>query len=117
MPNWCSNSLTLTAASKEEADELHKHFEDQEAEDWTFFGFFVPEEWEQGDWFWSRVEAWGTKWDANLISVDWVDDLNVVMILTQHGVLQSVYTMLLQTKVGEWLLLIMSLVWVLLVAS
>ena len=41
----------LFAASKEEADELHKHFENQEAEDWTFFGFFVPEEWEQGDWF------------------------------------------------------------------
>ena len=80
MPNWCSNSLTLTAATKEEADELHKHLENQEAEDWTFFGFFVPEEWEQGDWFWSRVEAWGTKWDASLISVDWIDDLNVVMI-------------------------------------
>ena len=37
MPNWCSNSLQLTAASKEEADELHKHFENQDNDDnWTF---------------------------------------------------------------------------------
>ena len=61
MPNWCNNTLTITCASKEEADELHKHLENQEAEDWTFFGFFVPEDWNEDDWYWSRVNAWGTK--------------------------------------------------------
>ena len=80
MPNWCSNSLTLTAASKEEADELHKHLENQEAEDWTFFGFFVPEEWDEDNWYWSRVEAWGTKWDASLEDVSWVSDTDVCLI-------------------------------------
>ena len=55
MPNWCSNSLTLTAATKEEAQELHAHLSTQEADDWTFFGFFVPETWESEDWYYSRV--------------------------------------------------------------
>ena len=67
MPNWCNNSLTLTAASKEEADELYKHLKKDELDEgWTFFGFFVPEEWDEDDWYWSRVNAWGTKWDANI---------------------------------------------------
>ena len=47
MPNWCSNSLTLTAATKEEAQELADHLSTQEADDWTFFGFFVPETWNE----------------------------------------------------------------------
>jgi hypothetical protein len=79
MPNWCSNSLTLTAATKEEAQELHAHLSTQEADDWTFFGFFVPETWNEEDWYYSRVNAWGTKWDANLAGYDWVDDYNLVM--------------------------------------
>ena len=79
MPNWCSNSLTLTAATKEEAQELHAHLSTQEADDWTFFGFFVPETWNEEDWYWSRVNAWGTKWDANMAGFDWVDDYTVVM--------------------------------------
>ena len=79
MPNWCNNTLTITCASKEEADELHKHLENQEAEDWTFFGFFVPEDWNEEDWYWSRVNAWGTKWDASISHYEWVDDYSLVM--------------------------------------
>ena len=80
MPNWCNNSLTLTAASKEEADELCQHFKNEDTDDnWTFFGFFVPEEWDRDDWYWSRVNAWGTKWDASMSHADWVDDFTVVM--------------------------------------
>ena len=79
MPNWCSNSLTLTAATKEEAQELCDHLSNQEADDWTFFGFFVPETWNEEDWYYSRVNAWGTKWDANLAGYDWVDDYTLVM--------------------------------------
>jgi hypothetical protein len=85
MPNWCSNSLQLTAASKEEADELSIHLKklnedvkDGEKEP-TFFGFFVPETWDDENWYWSRVEAWGTKWDASMHDWHWVDDLTVVM--------------------------------------
>jgi len=79
MPNWCNNSLQLTAASKEEANELYQHLQKQGEDDWTFFGFFVPETWNEDDWYWSRVEAWGTKWDASISSIDWIDDLTVVM--------------------------------------
>ena len=79
MPNWCSNSLTLTAATKEEAQELQAHLSTQEADDWTFFGFFVPETWNEEDWYYSRVNHWGTKWDANLAGFDWVDDYTLVM--------------------------------------
>ena len=85
MPNWCANSLQLTAASKEEADELSIHLKklnedvkDGEKEP-TFFGFFVPETWDEDNWYWSRVEAWGTKWDASMHDWHWVDDTTVVM--------------------------------------
>ena len=70
MPNWCNNSVTLTAASKEEADELFQHMKKEDDEGWTFFGFFVPEDWDENNWYWSRVEAWGTKWDASLVLRD-----------------------------------------------
>lgn len=80
MPNWCNNNLTLTFPTKEEANELFQHMKKEaDDDDWSFFGFFVPEVWDQDSWYWSRVEAWGTKWDANIIDMNWVDDLNVVM--------------------------------------
>ena len=79
MPNWCANSLTLTAATKEEAQEHHDHLSNQETDDWTFFGFFVPETWESEEWYYSRVNHWGTKWDANLAGFDWVNDYTLVM--------------------------------------
>ena len=77
MPNWCANSLTLTAAIKEDADKLQNHLSNQKAENWTFFGFFVPETWNEDDWYWSRVNAWGTKWDAHMADVNWLDDHTV----------------------------------------
>jgi len=85
MPNWCANSLQLTAASKEEADELSIHLkklneDTKEGEkEPTFFGFFVPETWNDEDWYWNRVEAWGTKWDASMHDWSWVDDTTVVL--------------------------------------
>ena len=80
MPNWCSNSLTLTAASVKEADELYRHLKKDELDEgWTFFGFFVPEDWDEDNWYWSRVEAWGTKWDAHIIDVNWVSDTDVCL--------------------------------------
>jgi len=30
--------------------------------------------------FWWRVNNWGTKWDAAIHQVDWIDDLTCVMI-------------------------------------
>ena len=87
MPNWCNNSVTLTAASEEEAQPHKLHFEKEKEDEWSFFGFFHPEpEYEANesdampDWFWWRVNNWGTKWDASIHQVDWIDDLTCVMI-------------------------------------
>ena len=80
MPNWCNNSLTLTAASKKEAEELFQHLKKEDDEGWTFFSFFVPEDWDEDNWYWSRVEAWGTKWDASIADVNWVSDTDVCLI-------------------------------------
>ena len=80
MPNWCNNTLTLTAASKKEAEELFQHLKKEDDEGWTFFSFFVPEDWDEDNWYWSRVEAWGTKWDASIADVNWVSDTDVCLI-------------------------------------
>ena len=39
MPNWCANSLTLIAATKEEAQELCDYLSNLEVTDSAFFGF------------------------------------------------------------------------------
>ena len=90
MPNWCNNSLTLIAATKEDADNLYAHLNhitkpNDSDSDASFFGFFLPEpDYEDGDeedampgWYWWRVNNWGTKWDASIHDVDWVDDKTV----------------------------------------
>ena len=78
MPNWCNNSLQLTAASKTEADELGTFiltYNDGATFDKekTFFGYFVPETWHEDDWYMSRVNRWGTKWDAYSMEIDDTD--------------------------------------------
>ena len=94
MPNWCDNSLQLTAATKREADELHnflKTYNDSDTPEGevekTLFGFFLPEpnydspddEQTAPDWYWWRVNNWGTKWDAGMHSWDWIDDYTCVL--------------------------------------
>ena len=86
MPNWCNNNLTLTFPTKEEADELFQHMKKEADDDnWSFFGFFVPEVWDQDSWYWSRVDAWGTKWDACDVEVDEHEDKVVLSFLTAYS--------------------------------
>ena len=93
MPNWCANSLQLTAASKEEADEFAiflkslQRNHDADSSQPTLFGYFVPEEWEEDEdrdtimpnWYSWHIEHWGSKWDASMHDWAWVDDTTVVL--------------------------------------
>ena len=115
MPNWCNNSLQLTAATKEEADELHsflKTYQDAVPEgqpEPTFFGFFVPEDYEEDEdgnktfpnWYSWRIENWGTKWDASMHDWHWVDDYTVVMTFdTAWGPAIGVYEAMMEQGWG-----------------
>ena len=58
MPNWCSNSLTITGPK----EILEKFKEAIESEEAIFLNAISPiGEWDYGN----AIDAWGTKWDVN----------------------------------------------------
>jgi uncharacterized protein YukE len=87
MPNWCSNTVTITA-DKEKIDDLEKFLEKNEGKDWFSFVRPCPQElidvgsvsihttneelvakYGYSDWYTWGIDNWGCKWncDAN----DW----------------------------------------------
>lgn len=70
MPNWCSNTFTI---SHEDPAQMQRLVEAFKAE--RFFNEFVPNPAGEWEYSWS-LENWGTKWDANVGDID-VDENNV----------------------------------------
>lgn len=75
MPNWCSNSVTISG-SKEQIDDFERFLTDSDGKDW--FNYFnpSPEELKEDGWYEWNVENWGTKWNCN--AQDWVREENTV---------------------------------------
>lgn len=90
MPNWCSNSITISS-SKENIDKFEAFLNEKNGKEW--FDFFLPcpkeltdvdspnktdnvneliEKYGHGDWYSWSVENWGTKWNAD--AQDWHRD-------------------------------------------
>lgn len=69
MPNWCTNSLTLTG-KKEWIDALVKV---SETDDKDIFMHLRPciedAEWYSDKWYSWNCDNWGTKWDADEVEV------------------------------------------------
>ena len=91
MPNWCSNTVTITG-DKEQIDKFEAFLKEKEGSDW--FDFFLPtpveltevdspnrdeksaeslvEKYGASDWYEWNVSNWGTKWNCS--AEDWSRD-------------------------------------------
>ena len=75
MPNWCYNSLTLNHTDIEKINELGHILDNQEYENIKFFQILHPRpDSEEDNWYSWNVDNWGTKWDANISSHEFIRD-------------------------------------------
>lgn len=63
MPNWCTNSLKISHSDSNAIERVRSAFHDKK-----LLSEFVPEPVQDGDgkldWYFWRIENWGTKWDV-----------------------------------------------------
>ena len=101
MPNWCSNSLKLTAttdSNRKLLDEIEKQFENVNA---VIFDMIKPtplDLLEGNGWYDWRIKNWGTKWDATLLQATrkkdtvtlhfetaWAPAIEIYKVLEEEG--------------------------------
>lgn len=101
MPNWCSNSLKLTAtndSNRKLLDELEKQFDAMHP---IIFDMIKPTPLDLLDgqgWYDWRLKNWGTKWDATILSASrkkdtatlyfetaWSPPIEIYKVLEEEG--------------------------------
>jgi hypothetical protein len=77
MPNWCSNTITISAEPKK-IQEFVNFLEEKDGKNWFDFFRPTPESLKEEGWYEWSVENWGTKWNAD--AQDWsiTEDLSEV---------------------------------------
>ena len=102
MPNWCSNSLKLTAttdSNRKLLDELEKQFDSSDKA--VIFDMIKPtplDLLEGNGWYDWRIKNWGTKWDATILSATrkkntatlwfetaWAPPIEIYKVLEEEG--------------------------------
>jgi hypothetical protein len=102
MPNWCSNSLKLTATTdnnRKLLDELEKQFDSSDKA--VIFDMIKPtplDLLEGQGWYDWRIKNWGTKWDATLLRATrkknsatlyfetaWAPPIEIYKVLEEEG--------------------------------
>lgn len=75
MPNWCSNTLSVSAYEEGSMNEFYDFLErikglDEEGNTSDFsFHSLVPRPKDEEDWYHWNIANWGTKWDVSEVSV------------------------------------------------
>jgi hypothetical protein len=69
MPNWCTNSLSVTAENKEDLtqflEKVRGEDESGNLQEFTFHSLVPRPKSESDNWYDWNIGNWGTKWDAN----------------------------------------------------
>ncbi len=72
MPNWCDNTVTLTHSDSQKLDALEAELEKSDPQVLKHLRPYEGE-WDYG---WC-VENWGTKWDANIVDHERLDENSI----------------------------------------
>jgi len=81
MPNWCSNSITISAVETADVKKFVEFLEERDGKEWFDFFRPTPKELTENDsqgWYAWNVDNWGTKWNPD--AQDWSVDEDFVSV-------------------------------------